>query len=132
MNLKTVLLALVLAFPCIAHADQQDCNPHTSLCNILKLGPMITITTERVEAAPPTSPDITIIWYRVTNNAGIDLSSIVFACNVFKKDGSFLSTATATVQNVRNGQSEYEDEYIRGLPLSEFGRAECRAVILSG
>ena len=52
-------------------------------------------------------------------------------CDLFKKDGSFVSSTMEGALNIGRGRSEYTEQDVMNFDIKDFGRSECRLTDLT-
>lgn len=118
--------ALALTLLICPLADAYEAN------NVRQYEQSFSITVERVERAPEIIAGLnTVVWYKVTNNSDKDFDGVDFICTIFKKDGAFLHALQHGTFNVKHGHSEYVEEDIMDLDPRDFGKADCRLIMLT-
>ena len=90
----------------------------------------ISISAEKIKNIELGQKFLTI-WYKVANNSNKDFDGVDFTCAVFKRDGSFVESSQEGALNVRHGTAVYVEQDIADLDVKDFGRSECRIVMLS-
>jgi hypothetical protein len=67
------------------------------------------------------------LYFMLKNKTDVDVSVAIFECNIFDKSGDFVEIRHVSTSNLKANGVFYAQTQT-SLPLSQFGRADCRCV----